>query len=422
MTIKEDLLHYVWRTKRLDISNLITTDGEPLEIIDFGMYNTNAGPDFLNAKIRLHDTIWVGHIEMHVRSSDWLKHQHQTDAAYQNTILHVVLAEDQPIFLAENIKLPCLELRKRIPLKLANTYQQLQQSENWIPCQTFFADVPSMTKTFWLDRLLVERLEEKTKQIAAILDTTKQDWEAVFYQMLARSFGLKVNAEPFEWLAKVTPLKVLQKHRNSLFQLEAILFGQAGMLNQAFEEDYPNQLQKEYQFLKQKFQLFQIEEVAWKFSRLRPPNFPTIRIAQFAALLHRHANLLGKVLDLNDFEDFFKVEISDYWKTHYVFDKPSIQRKKSIGQSSLDIIIINAIAPFLFLYGTKRGLQAYRDKALQLLEQLAAEHNSIISKWKLLGMQPQSAYETQALIQLKNEYCATKRCLECSIGNKILKI
>lgn len=421
MKYKEALLHYVWRTKKIDVRVLKTTEGETLEILNFGQYNTNAGPDFLDAKIRLDDTIWAGNIEMHTLSSDWTKHQHEKDPAYQNVILHVVLEEDVPIYLKDGTRLPCLSLKPHIPQKIANTYQQLQHNEDWIPCEAFFPKVSEMTKAFWLDRLLIERLEEKTQAVEAALEISKQDWEGVFYQMLARSFGLKVNAEPFEWLAKVTPLKVLQKHRDQLFQLEAILFGQAGLLNKTFEEDYPNQLKKEYQFLKQKYELFQVETVAWKFSRLRPPNFPTIRIAQFAALIHQHPHLMSQILDTTDIAPIFKVELSPYWSTHYVFDKDSEERKKTIGKSRIQLIQINAIAPFLFLYGTKRSIQFYRDKALTMLEQTAPETNSIISQWKTLGMKVTSAYETQALIQLKNKYCNQKRCLECSIGNAIMK-
>jgi hypothetical protein len=424
MTIKEDLLQYLWRTKRFDLHDLQTTEGDAIEIQDFGTPNHHAGPDFLNAKIKINNTLWAGNVEMHVRASDWLLHGHTQDLAYDNVILHVVFEEDKPIYQMGSERMPCLELRSRIPLKIANTYQKLLHNEYWIPCQAHFSEVAEMTKAFWLDRLLVERLEHKTKAIEIAWRYNNNDWEETFYQFLASNFGVKVNAEPFECLARSLPQRILSKHKDSLFQIEALLFGQAGMLNYAFEDDYPEQLKKEYQFLKAKYQLQPIEVISWKFMRLRPANFPTIRLAQLAQLVHQSSHLFSRILEIEtivEIEALFKVQPSAYWENHYLFDKPSEKRSKAMGKKTINLLIINTLSPFLFLYGTKRGIQSYRDRAIKWLETIPAEENNIIENWQQLGMQPKSAYETQALIQLKNEYCNTKNCLNCAIGNAILK-
>jgi hypothetical protein len=424
MQVREDLLHYVWRSKRFELSQLRTTAGQSVEVLDFGQHNHHAGPDFLNAKVKIGDTVWAGNVEMHVLASDWMKHRHNEDRAYDNVILHVVLEEDLPVHSAVAERIPCVELRKRIPLKLANTYQRLQHNEHWIPCQHQFFEVSDFVKQMWLDRLLVERLEQKTKLIELELARNQNNWEETFYWFLARNFGVKVNAEPFEWLAKSLPLNILGKYKDIPLQIEALLFGQADMLNQEFEDDYPNALKKEYEYLRHKHRLQPISGTAWKFMRMRPANFPTIRIAQFAALIHQSVHLFSKILEAQDIkaiEQFFQVEVSDYWRTHYVFDKVSDERPKRLGKSTTHLLLINTIVPFLFHYGTQRDVEEQREKALQLLEQLPPESNRIITGWKALGMSPKSAYETQALIQLKNAYCNQAKCLDCAVGHAILK-
>lgn len=421
--MKENFLHYLWRTRRFDLQNLQTTDGQPIHIQHFGDYNTHSGPDFLNARISIGDTLWAGNVEMHLHSSHWQQHQHQTDAAYKNVILHVVLEEDTPILRSDGERLPCLELQKRIPPKLAQNYLQLLHNEYWIPCQHHFYEVPDITRNLWLDRLLVERLEQKTQAIATTLQQNANNWEETFYLHLARNFGVKVNAEPFERLAKSLPLLLLSKHKNSLFQIEALLFGQAGLLQENFEDDYPKQLQGEYLFLQKKYKLTPVQAVSWKFLRMRPANFPTIRIAQFAQLVVQSSHLFSKILEaqsLEELERFFAIELSGYWRTHYIFDKKSPERQKSLGKSAIHLLIINTIAPFLFLYGKQKAEQQYQDRALELLEELPPEHNTILDGWQRLGVKPDSAYQSQALLQLKNDYCANKRCLECAIGNRIL--
>ncbi len=422
--MKEDFLHYLWRMRKFDQSELKTTDGEPLTILKTGEHNKDAGPDFSNGRIRIGNILWAGNIEIHLKSSDWYLHKHQNDYAYNSVILHVVLDEDEPVFRKNGERIPCLEIKKHIPPKISKIYQRLKQNEHWIPCEHQFNHVPEITKNLWLDRLLVERLEHKIIDISRSLEMNKHNWEETFYQFLARGFGVKVNVEPFGQLAQSLPLKILTKHKTSLFQLEALLFGQAGMLSKEFEHEYPKRLKKEYSFLKKKYQLIPIQVESWKFMRMRPANFPTVRIAQFATLIYQSTYLFSKVLvakNVKEVENMFEVKISNYWQAHYIFDKKSINRNKSLGKSSIHLLIINTMIPFLFLYGKLNSKEVLKSKALDLLEELPAEKNTIITQWKKLGAMPGSAYQTQALLQLKKHYCDKKNCLNCSIGYALLK-
>jgi len=320
---------------------------------------------------------------MHLKSSDWLAHNHQSDSAYENVILHVVLDEDKIIYRKDGTRIPCLELKKRISSKLSKTYEKLLHNEYWIPCQHHFYQVKEMTKNIWLDRLLVERLESKTTYIEKLLEQNTNNWEATFYQALARNFGVKVNAEPFERLAHSLPLIILGKHKSNLFQIEALLFGQSGLLEEEFEDDYPRRMQKEFKFLQKKYRLTPIEKTSWKFLRMRPPNFPTIRIAQFAQLIFQSVHLFSKVLaaqNVKEIENMFDLKLSNYWQTHYVFDKESVKRKKSLGKNAIHLFVINTIAPILFLYGKMKDNEEYKEKAFQLLEEVPAEKNNTITK------------------------------------------
>lgn len=423
--MKEDFLYYLWRMKRFDFNNLKTTSGEEITIQNSGELNNDSGPDFLNARIKIGDTLWAGNVEMHLKSSDWMTHQHQKDAAYDNVILHVVLEEDQPISRKSGEHIPCLELRKRIPPKISKTYKRLIQSGHWIPCQHLFHEVPKITLDLWLDRILVERLETKIIEIEKSLVLNQNNWEETFYQFLARNFGVKINAEPFEQLAKSIPLLTLTKHKSSLLQIEAILFGQSGLLTNHLKDSYPKKLQKEYLFLKRKYTLKPIKGDSWKFMRLRPANFPTVRIAQFATLVYQSIHLFSKMLaakNVKEIENMFEVKISNYWQNHYVFDKKSIKRNKSLGKSAIHLLIINTIVPFLFLYGKNKGEEQFKERALQLLEDIQPEKNNIVEKWKTLGLKPSSAYQTQALIHLKNNYCNAKKCMNCAVGNAVLNV
>ena len=421
--MKEKLLHYLWQVKRFDLKDLKTTGGESIQIIDFGVHNTDAGPDFQHARIRIGQTLWAGNVEMHVLASDWIKHLHQEDKAYNNVILHVVLEEDQTIARNNGELIPCLELRHRIPAGIEKQYAKLLQNTNWIPCHHLFAGVPEVKRNLWLDRLTVERLEEKTRYLQLVLHRTRTDWEESFYQILARSFGVKVNADAAEQLARSLPLRILRSHRQNLFQVEALFFGQAGILEGTFNDDYPKRLKKEYLFLQKKYGLQSMKREQWKLLRLRPANFPTLRIAQFSSLMFSNTHLFAKILsalNVKEIEHLFDLKLSLYWHDHYVFDKHSPRRPKRLGQQTIHHIIINTIIPFLFLYGKERDNKACLDKALAFLEALKAENNRIISGWEAVGAIPVNAGQSQALIQLKNNYCDQKRCLHCTIGDQIL--
>ncbi|HMQ47927.1 MAG TPA: DUF2851 family protein [Saprospiraceae bacterium] len=421
--MKENFLHYIWRLRLFDFSNLYSTCGTRIEVLHPGILNTHSGPDFTNARLQLDDTLWAGNVEIHLRSSDWIKHQHQLDKAYDNVILHVVLEEDEPLYRNNGERLPCLELKRLISPGLVGKYLRLLHSEYWIPCQHQFHEVPAYTQTTWLERMGIERLEQKSSSLEATLETLNGNWEALLYQSLFRSLGAAINADAFEQLARHCPLNLLAKHRHSLFQMEALLFGQAGFLDGNFQDNYPQQLQKEYNFLKQKYQLQAMPEAAWHFMRLRPAGFPIIRIAEMAMLLSQTNHLFSKIMaakNIQELENLFEVRLSNYWVHHYALDKTAAKKQKRLGKSAVHGMIINAVVPIIFLYGKRMGEHLIKEKALGLLEQLPPEDNHIIRKWQALGQAPETAFQSQALLHLKKAYCSEKRCLECAIGNRVL--
>ena len=422
--MKEDLLHFLWRTRRFDPAQLLTTEGEKLEIIHPGDYNPNAGADFSHARLRIGETLWAGNVEMHLLSSDWYRHQHQYDDAYRNVILHVVLEEDLPVCRSDGSRVPCLEMKQLIPRSIAANYRKLQQEEHWIPCQPFFQEVPEVTVKLWLERLTVERLEQKTGRIRQSLEQNNNDWEETFYQAIARSFGLKVNADPFETLARSLPLSLLSRYLDDLDHAEALLFGQAGMLSAQFEEEYPRQLQREYLHLQRKHQLEPLDPVVWKLLRLHPGNFPAVRLAQLARLLCSRKRLLPAVIEATSPQQIarlFQVEAGGYWLTHLALGQAAAPQKKSLGKAAVELLLINTVAPFLFLFGETNGDERIKQQALDLLEKLPAENNALIKGWQQLGIKARTAAESQALLQLKNNYCDRRRCLECAIGGTILR-
>jgi len=420
----EEFLHYIWKYRLYDQAKLTTSAGESLQIIKTGEHNTDSGPDFFNARIKVGKTLWAGNVEVHLNASDWKKHRHQDDRAYDSIILHVVYEEDEPLFRRNGEPLPTFTLRERIPNVILSNYLIFKASKDWVPCEKQLHAADMFTVNNWLDRLLAERLESKSGAIGRSLLANTNNWEETFYQQLARSFGFKVNADPFELLARSLPASILARHKNNLFQLEALFFGQAGMLERSFNDKYPEALQNEYQFLKGKFSINPVDEHLWKFMRLRPSNFPTIRISQFAALVNLSSHLFSKVLRLEDpkaLRKIMDVNVSEYWLDHYQFDKISVKKQKKVGDDAIDHIMINTVVPFLFLYGKQRNEEKYMRRALRFLEATRAETNSIISKWGLLGINAENAFHSQALLQLKSAYCDKKRCLECSIGNSLLK-
>jgi len=420
--MKEDFLQFIWKHGLFRKIDLKTTDGKPLEIISSGQLNSDSGPDFFNAKIRIGDTTWAGNIEIHQKSSHWYRHRHNTDAAYDNVILHVVELNDSPV-LIKSQTLPTLVIS--YPPEILENYEQLLRSAKWIACEDQISEYDPFLIRFWFSSLMIERLQSKTGDILNILEQTKNNWNETFYRLLARNFGMKTNALPFEMLAKSLPLQILSKHKNDLFQLEALLFGQSGLLNETLlGDDYYLSLRNEYSYLYKKYNLSGIESHLWKFMRLRPINFPTIRIAQLAMLIHHSSALFSHILETEDLEELrklFDVSASGYWDTHYSFNKISKNNhSKKLGDTAFNNLLINTIVPLLFVYGDQHLDQAMKDRALMMLEKLAPESNQIIRKWSELGIESRTAFETQALLQLKNNYCEHKKCLNCQLGAKII--
>lgn len=422
--MKEDFLHYVWRLKKIDFNRLKTSDQLKIEILNPGIYNTNAGPDFLLAKIKIQETIWAGNLEIHINSSDWNKHKHSDDAAYDNVILHVVFNHDVDVKRRDGTVIPTVELKTLIEPELIQRYQELIKKERWIYCENQLNDVSDFVKKNWQNRLVVERLEDKTNIVNRDLERFGMDWEQVFFIHLSIHLGAKVNNDGFRFLTESISLNQLNKYRGSLREIEALLFGQAGMLDQDFTDEYPNKLKSTFQHLQRKFQLSTINVATWNFLRLRPPNFPTIRIAQLATLVNQTEHVFSKCMAANSTKELlnvFDIRVSNYWKNHYVFDKLSKKSiDKKLGKSTIYNLIINCIAPFLFVYGRKKGIPRLEEKAIEFLEELSPESNSIIKKWSNLGFNASNAADTQALIQLKNNYCNHQKCLQCQIGNSIL--
>lgn len=422
--ISEDFLKYVWQYSLFTDTELKTTTGETVQIINPGLHNTHAGPDFTNAKVRINDTLWIGNVEIHIIASDWYKHKHNIDVNYDNIILHVVYNEDEKITNAKQQDIPCLEVKPILRPNIKETYTNLLKTKSWIPCENYFVKPPNLILTSWIDTLVISRLERKVMQVTEVLEYNNQSWDDTFYQFMAKNMGQKTNGMPFELLAKSLPQNILAKHKDSILQIEALLFGQAGFLSTQPTSTYQKELQNEYLFLKQKYNLTPIENNLWKFLRLRPPNFPTIRIAQFAQIIFHSKRLFACFLDINNANDIYKLlqyPASEFWNTHYKFDKESIKRKKQIGKTLIDTLIINTVIPCMYAYGKYTNKHTLCDKSLDWLNTIKAEKNTVINNWGKLKIEPQSAYESQALLELKHNYCDKKQCLNCRIGNFLLK-
>lgn len=416
--MNEAFLYYLWENRLLK-GELSTTDGQNIEIVNTGYRNLDSGPDFLEAKIKIGGTLWAGQVEIHVLTSDWDRHRHQSDKAYENVVLHVVYEDD-----AKVNGIPVLELKGHFDMALFDNYQQFIATKGWIPCEKSLASVQKFTMLSWLDSIMVERLEQKSENVEKTLKSNTYDWEDALYKLLMRYLGLKVNNETFEYLSTILPFKTLLKHADNLLQVEAMLFGCAGFLEKDFTEEYPQLLKREYKVMKAKFNLLTMPEERWKFMRMRPSNFPTIRLAQMATMIHENGNLFSKILTARNTDDVRKlleVEPSEYWLTHYRFEAPSPKRTKRLGDSTADILIINAIVPLLFCYGQLHYDETLCERATDYLEQLEAEDNTITRHFAERGWQAQNAMQTQALIQLYTNYCKRRRCLECRIGNVLMK-
>ena len=416
----EQLLQFIWQFQHFNAAELRTTAGEPLEIVHPGTYNTNQGPDFLNAKIKCAGTLLAGNIEIHVHASEWDAHGHSDDKNYSNVILHVVFKEDKQLAL----NFPTLELDGRISKILLTKYEQLMLSRNFISCEEHLSSVNDMVWLAWKQRLFIERSHEKAVYILLALEKQQYHWEDVFWQMLAKSFGGTINGDAFESMAGSLPVNILAKHREQPLQLEALLMGQCGLLEPEFEDAYPIMLQKEYRFLKKKYAL-PVVHIPVHFLRMRPAGFPGVRLSQLAALIHTSRHLFSRVKDagsLKEIKKMFSVTANDYWHYHYSFDEQSAFKKKTVGAQLIQHIILNTVLPMLFAYGRYNNAGNYLAKAIAWAEELKPEQNNITAGFEKLGISNFSAADSQALIQLKKKYCDEKRCLECAVGVKLLKV
>ncbi len=409
--MKEELLHFVWQSKLLLSQTLTTTDGLPVSIIQPGTHNTNAGPDFFNARLRIGDTVWAGNIEIHIRSSDWDRHRHTADEAYNNVILHVVYVHDKDVLNAQGQEIPTLELRSILPTSLLPRYNRLQQQrETQLACQHILVHPPEAIISGWLQRLLVDRIEAKCDSIKDLLVRTHHHYEQTFYLLTARYFGMKTNAEPFEQLASALPLIVLTKHKNRFEDIVSLVVGTSGLFGR-FEEPYIKALETDYNHWATKYKLKPLEASVWKFARTRPANFPTHRLLQFAALIYQSSHLLGKILECESVDDLSKL-----YHIHHKWNDQLI----TIGEDAINLLLINSVLPFVFEYGKQQHREDYCDKALNWYERLPPESNHITRQYTELGFPLKNAGDSQAYIQLKNEYCIPLKCLECSIGYRSL--
>jgi hypothetical protein len=415
----EKLLQYIWQFQYFNKSELQTASGEKLQIIFPGQLNTNQGPDFTNAQIKIDGMTLAGSVEIHLKASQWNDHGHGEDHNYRNVILHVVFENDLP-----QSTVPVLELQSRISNLLLERYACMMNAPTFIPCAQSIPEVKEITWVSWKERLLAERLTRKSGMVFRFLEENNAHWEESFWWMLVRNFGMKVNGEAFELLARSIPVNTLAKHKNQIHQLEALLLGQAGLLNGDFEEDYPKLLQREFSFLKKKYALPPVHAPV-HFLRMRPGNFPTIRLSQLAALIQNSAHLVSKILEaekLQQVRNLFEVTANDYWHYHYRFDEASSFKRKTIGKSMIDNVIINTVIPVLFAYGLYHKDEKYKSRAISWLEELPAETNTITKGFVHLKLSNKSAFDSQAFIELKTQYCDHKHCLQCTVGNAILKL
>jgi len=421
--VKEDFLHYVWQYKKFDFSNLTTVSGESLTITNCGNYLQRTGPDFFNAQIVLGNQKWAGNIEIHIKSSDWYVHHHEKDENYDSIILHVVWENDAPIFRKDNSEIPVLELKHYVSAATLSNYQALVTPKSWIYCEKEIACTDEFIFQNWQERLFFERLERKSIPIQQLLETTESDWEAVLFCMLAKNFGLNANGEPFLKIAKSIPFSIIRKECFEVQNLEALLFGQADMFPLEAEDTYSNDLKTRFDYISHKHKLGKTPIEPVQFFKHRPDNFPTIRLAQLAMLYHKQINLFSQIVTtkkLSDFYKLFTITISDYWQTHYQFDKESPKKKKQFSKSFIDLLIINTIIPIQFAYAKSQGKEV-SETIVALLKEIAPEKNVIIQKFENFGVISKNAFETQSLLQLKNEYCNQAKCLQCAIGIQLLK-
>lgn len=427
----EEFLHFIWQFQYYDAAGLQTTDGQPVAVVQPGFWNRDAGPDFTQARIRIGDIDWHGHIEIHLKSSDWNNHQHQSDAAYDNVVLHVVWEKDREVYRKDGTPLPQLELKNRVALELLAKYQDLVQQRVDVPCQTYRARIEPLKARSMLDRAVVERLQRKVKEIVLMLEKLGGDWDATALHLLIRYFGFKKNEDAFRQLSHRVSFKVMHKLSAGLLDLEAYLFGTAGFFNSEPTDSYARALARSFAYSTHKYELKPsgMSAAQWKFMRMRPANFPTLRLAQLAAIVHRSPRLFAAFLATEGLEAIKKLldaEVSDYWRTHYKFDeqegsKATGERHFAMGDGSKEILIINCVAPLLFAYGRQQGNSQLEERALDLLNKLKFESNSVTARFRFFPVHPSSAYESQAFIELYNFYCMPRKCLSCQVGIDLVR-
>lgn len=420
--MSEDFMHYLWQFKLYSPGLYKTTEGDVLEIIHPGLLNSDSGPDFFNAKIRIGSTLWAGNVELHLKSSDWYRHSHHTDQSYDNVVLHVVLEDDKTAQTSSASNIPTWIMP--VDESILNRYRKLYQSKLWIPCAQDIHRISPFELANWLERMMVEKLENKIERLHQLLKESMNDWDELFYISLCRSFGFGVNGDAFEQLEKSIPWDIVQKNRDDLLKLEALFLGQAGFLNLNSKLDnYTSILVREYKHLTIKYQLKTMDQHLWKFMRLRPSNFPTVRLIQLAALFHKENISLNKIVDAastKEIMNLLEVQPSKYWLNHYRPNIESTSKSKSLGIHSKQLLIINTFVPILFAYGKAYGNDAQQQKALQWMEELPPETNSITKNWETLQVKAKNASETQALVHLKQNYCNLKKCLHCRIGHLVI--
>jgi hypothetical protein len=421
--MKEDFLHYLWKFKKFDTLNLVTSNNQEITIVTVGQYLELAGPDFFNAQINIGGQKWAGNVEIHIKSSDWYVHHHENDAAYENVILHVVWEHDTEIFRKDNTEIPVLELKNYVDREVVANYQSLVSPKSWIFCEKQLMDFDSFVLKNWQERLFVERLERKSKPVYDLLEQTNNDWEAVLFCLLAKNFGLNTNGELFLKITKSIPFSIIRKESFEVENLEALFFGNAGLLDFEKEDNYFKDLKFRYFYLLHKYRMEKNGYVQVAFFKHRPDNFPTIRLSQLANLYHIHQNLFSKIDSISSVKsiyELFQVSTSSYWEIHYQFDKESPKKHKKLSKSFIDLIIINTIIPIQFAYAKSQGKEVSED-LIALLYEVAPEKNAIIDKFDSFGIKATNSFDTQSLLQLKNEYCSNGKCLDCAIGMELLK-
>jgi len=421
--MKEDFLHYVWLNKKFDLLNLKTVSGEQITILHSGSFLQQAGPDFFNAQLVIGNQKWAGNIEIHLKSSDWYIHQHEKDDAYNNVILHVVWQHDAPIYRSNTAEIPVLELKNFVSNDLLDKYKNLTISKQWIYCENQIQDIDNQVLNIWKEKLFLERLQRKAQFVFELLQQAGNDWETVLFLLLAKNFGLNTNGETFLKVAQSISFQIVRKEAVDEKLLEALFFGQANMLPDTCEDNYITDLKSWYDYLKMKYQITNEVFEKVQFYKHRPDNFPTIRLAQLAMLYHKQRNLFSQIIETNDLKsitEIFTVSVSDYWKTHYNFDVKSSFKEKNLSKQFIHLLVINTVIPIKFAYANSQGKENI-EELIALLSEIPSEKNAIIDKFAAIGLPSQSAFDTQSLLQLKNEYCNYKKCLQCSIGLHLLK-